>query len=90
MLSTSELISMKSIAPFRNPRLFKEFLPIGYNLTTLDSVAKKNEVIEIKIILGTLITLYDDFADRPTHLILDYLSCSIEFLLKKQIFTRLS
>ena len=45
--------------------LFREFLPIGYDLTTISSVKNKSEVVNLKVILGTLITLYDDFADRP-------------------------
>lgn len=65
MLSARNLHSMQKISPCRNSRLFSEFLPKGYKLTTLDSVTKKDEVVHLKIILGTLITLFDDFADVP-------------------------
>ena len=68
MLSAHDLNSMQRISPFRNYRLFSEFLPKGYKLTTLSSVKHIEEVIELKVILGTLITLYDDFADRPDRL----------------------
>jgi hypothetical protein len=68
MLNTQELGELNKIAPFRNQRLFSEFLPKGYEMTTLDTVENRNEIIELKIILGTLITLYDDFADRPDRL----------------------
>lgn len=65
MLSIQDLNCMQRISPFRSERLFREFLPIGYDLTTLSSVKNKKEVVDLKVILGTLITLYDDFADRP-------------------------
>lgn len=65
MLSAQKLDSMQRISPHRNSRLFSEFLPEGYRLTTIDSVTDKDEVIRLKILLGTLITLFDDFADVP-------------------------
>tara|TARA_B100001971_G_scaffold84647_1_gene78111 strand:+ start:222058 stop:222876 length:819 start_codon:yes stop_codon:yes gene_type:complete len=65
MLSQENLASMQKIAPFRHERLFNDFLPKGYELTTLSHVKDLKEVIRLKVILGTLITLYDDFADRP-------------------------
>jgi hypothetical protein len=68
MLSAQDLDGFEKISPFRNRKLFSEFLPIGYGLTTLDSVDEKDRVIELKVILGALITLYDDYADRPDRL----------------------
>lgn len=68
MLNAQELEGLGKIAPFRSQRLFCEFLPKGYHITTLDTVENKDEVVELKIILGTLITLYDDYADRPDRL----------------------
>ena len=68
MISNSELDIMKKIAPNRNRGLFEQFLPQGYEMTTLSSVKNKKVVISFKVILGTLITLYDDFADRPDRL----------------------
>jgi hypothetical protein len=68
MLNAQELDGLGQVAPFRSQRLFCEFLPMGYTLTTLDTVECKNAVVELKIILGTLITLYDDYADRPDKL----------------------
>lgn len=67
MLSAKKLDSMQRITPYRNSRLFSEFLPKGYRLTTLDSVTDKDEVVRLKILLGTLITLFDDFADVPNQ-----------------------
>ncbi|MBN23027.1 MAG: hypothetical protein CL678_17210 [Bdellovibrionaceae bacterium] len=51
----------------RNFSLFTEFLPKGYELTTLSSVDRQfyKSVIETKIKLGILITVLDDLADRP-------------------------
>lgn len=68
MLNAQELDGMREVAPFRSQRLFCEFLPRGYELTTLDTVESRDQVVELKIILGTLITLYDDYADRPDKL----------------------
>ncbi len=68
MLSAQEMDGLQKIAPFRNPRLFSEFLPRGYALTTLSSVENREMVIGLKVILGSIITLYDDFADRPERL----------------------
>ncbi len=54
----------------RSDALFREFLPAGYRLTTLDSVRadRFSAVVLAKVHLGMLITLYDDFADHPRHL----------------------
>lgn len=68
MLNAQELDGLNKVAPFRSQRLFCEFLPKGYKLTTLDTVESVESVVELKIILGTLITLYDDYADRPDRL----------------------
>lgn len=68
MLSAQDLDSMQEVTPFRNRKLFSEFLPSGYRMTTLSSVKDRETVIHLKVILGTLITLYDDLADRPEHL----------------------
>ncbi|MBY0472333.1 hypothetical protein K2X30_14300 [bacterium] len=58
---------MHDIAPNRNPALFGEFLIRGYSAVTLNSVPDPifHEILHAKLCLGTLITLYDDFADRP-------------------------
>jgi hypothetical protein len=54
-------------SPHRNIMLFRDFLPKGYNLTTLSSVsdALKESNLLVKICIGTIITLYDDLADHP-------------------------
>lgn len=61
--------SMAVLAPYRKPELFREFLVDGYTAITLSSVpeSKVPEILQAKLFLGTLITLYDDFADRPTQ-----------------------
>lgn len=61
--------NMANIAPHRNPTLFRKFLVQGYTATTLSSISKADfsEVLRAKICLGTMITLFDDFADRPTQ-----------------------
>lgn len=61
--------NMVEIAPYRKPALFREFLVKGYTASTLNSVSepKFSELLRAKVCLGTLITLYDDFADRPTQ-----------------------
>jgi hypothetical protein len=68
MLNAQELYGLGLVAPFRSQRLFCEFLPMGYELTTLNTVENREKVVELKIILGTLITLYDDYADRPDRI----------------------
>jgi len=68
MLNAQELDGLGKVAHFRSQRLFCEFLPKGYALTTIDTVESRDAVVELKIILGTLITLYDDYADRPDRL----------------------
>ncbi len=67
MLNAIDLNSFRSITPFRDQRLFQEFLPKGYRITSIDSLENIDEVIQLKVILGAIITLYDDFADRPGH-----------------------
>src|SRR5689334_17025136 len=49
--------------------LFREFLPKGYRLTTLDSVRGDlvESVVFSKSHLGMMISLYDDLADHPQH-----------------------
>lgn len=61
--------NMAEIAPYRRAALFNEFLVHGYTAITLSSVSEEkfSELLRAKLCLGTLITLYDDFADRPTH-----------------------
>ncbi len=61
--------NMMEIAPYRGQALFDEFLVNGYTAITLSSVSRQNfsEVLRAKVCLGTMITLYDDFADRPTR-----------------------
>ena len=68
MLSAEDLNCLQEISPSRSKRLFDEFLPIGYSLTTLDTVDEREKVINIKVILGSIITLFDDYADRPDRL----------------------
>jgi len=60
--------NMLELAPYRAPALFNEFLVKGYSAVTLSSVPQErfSELLRAKLCLGTLITLYDDFADRPT------------------------
>lgn len=55
------------IAPHRPRQLFTEFLPQGYAMTTLDTVPEelRAHAIAAKLAIGMIITLYDDFADRP-------------------------
>lgn len=61
--------NMKVLSPYRRPALFSQFLVKGYTAVTLSSVpeAKFSELLRAKVCLGTLITLYDDLADRPTQ-----------------------
>lgn len=61
--------NMAELAPYRKPALFNEFLVKGYTAVTLSSVAENKfaDLLQAKICLGTLITLYDDFADRPSQ-----------------------
>lgn len=67
-LSTIEK-NMTEIAPYRKPALFNEFLVKGYTAITLSSVSQAAfaDLLRAKLCLGTLITLYDDYADRPTQ-----------------------
>jgi len=59
--------NMLVLAPYRKPALFNEFLLKGYTAVTLSCVPanKFSELLQAKLCMGTLITLYDDFADRP-------------------------
>jgi hypothetical protein len=61
--------NMAELAPYRKAALFNKFLPNGYRAITLSTVPelKASELLQAKLCLGTLITLYDDFADRPTQ-----------------------
>lgn len=61
--------NMAEFAPYRRAALFSQFLVNGYTAITLSSVPKEkfSELLRAKLCLGTLITLYDDFADRPTQ-----------------------
>jgi hypothetical protein len=61
--------NMAELAPYRNAGLFNKFLPNGYRSITLSTVPelKASELLRAKLCLGTLITLYDDFADRPSQ-----------------------
>jgi hypothetical protein len=60
---------MTELAPNRKQALFTQFLVEGYTAITLSSVPqiKFNDLMRAKLCLGTLITLYDDYADRPTQ-----------------------
>jgi hypothetical protein len=57
----------RTVIPYRNDSLFTEFLPRGYEMTTLSSVAQEHfqRIQFIKCNLGMFITLIDDFADNP-------------------------
>lgn len=68
MLTVQDLDCLQELSPTRSRRLFDEFLPTGYGLTTLDTVRDRDIVIDTKVILGSIITLYDDYADRPDRL----------------------
>ncbi len=61
--------NMRELAPYRPAVLFNEFLVEGYSAVTLSSVSDTRalELLRAKLCLGTLITLYDDYADRPTQ-----------------------
>ena len=60
--------NMSELAPYRKSELFNEFLVKGYTAMTLSLVAQNKfaDLLQAKLCLGTLITLYDDFADRPS------------------------
>lgn len=60
---------MNVLAPYRKPELFNQFLVKGYTAVTLSSVPQEkfSRLLQAKLCLGTLITLYDDFADRPSQ-----------------------
>ena len=64
---SSLLGEVRGAVTVRSDALFTEFLPKGYAATTLSSVpvALRDPVILTKVRIGTLITLYDDLADRP-------------------------
>lgn len=59
----------RQIIPYRDNRLFTEFLPKGYCYMTLTSVDDcfYDQVLSAKFHLGMLITLLDDFADHPRY-----------------------
>lgn len=61
--------NMGAFAPHRMPALFNKFLVQGYTAITLSSVSQEDfsELLRAKLCLGTLITLYDDYADRPSQ-----------------------
>lgn len=61
--------NMTELAPYRKPALFNEFLVKGYTAITLSSVSASAfpDLLRAKLCLGTLITLYDDYADRPVQ-----------------------
>ncbi len=61
--------TMSVIAPYRRSELFTQFLMKGYTAFTLDTVpqSRRTDLLRAKLCLGTLITVYDDFADRPTQ-----------------------
>ena len=60
---------MSALAPYRRPALFNDFLIQGYMAITLSSVPQTqfSNLLQAKLCLGTIITLYDDFADRPSQ-----------------------
>lgn len=60
---------MTELAPYRKPALFNEFLVKGYTAITLNSISASSfsDLLRAKLCLGTLITLYDDYADRPVQ-----------------------
>lgn len=74
MLATKDLERIGRLVPHRKMSLFNEFLPQGYELTTINTVSSLSEVMKAKVLLGTIITLYDDLADRPDLLNRDLLS----------------
>ncbi len=61
---------MSVLAPHRNSVLFSDFLVKGYTCVTLSSVPQERfrDLLRAKVCLGSLITLYDDFADRPSQI----------------------
>lgn len=61
--------NMVAFAPHRAPALYNRFLVQGYTAITLNSVSQDDfsDLLRAKLCLGTLITLYDDFADRPSQ-----------------------
>jgi hypothetical protein len=66
-VSKESLAAFQEIVQHRNPRLFTEFLPRGYEMMTLSSVDPefRSRLAAAKLHLGLLITLYDDLADSP-------------------------
>ena len=58
-----------SFSSIRDKRLFSEFLPSGYSMTTISTVHSQNkkQAILAKMHLGMLITLMDDLADNPKY-----------------------
>lgn len=64
---TGAIERFHAIHPHRSPKLFTEFLPQGYDMTTLSSVdtSARARALRAKCFLGMYITLYDDLADNP-------------------------
>lgn len=62
--------TMHILAPYRRPELFNSFLVQGYSAIALSCVpeARRQDLLRAKVCVGTLITLYDDYADRPSRL----------------------
>lgn len=60
----------RKVIDYRDDRLFTEFLPSGYQATTLSSVDNcfLDYAMIAKFHLGMFITLLDDFADNPRYL----------------------
>jgi hypothetical protein len=58
-----------AVSSIRSPALFRDFLPAGYQQTTLSSVPAeiRGVVVFAKVHIGMLITLYDDLADNPHY-----------------------
>lgn len=59
----------REIISHRDDCLFLQFLPQGYEATTLSAVpaALRDTLLVAKVNLGMYITLVDDFADNPEH-----------------------
>lgn len=63
------LKTYRTFSAIRPEVLFRDFLPTGYRLTTLNTVDEKfrDSAVFAKIHLGMLVTLYDDLADNPKY-----------------------
>lgn len=62
------LSRIRKVISARDDSLFTEFLPKGYEKTTLSSVSSDDfeKVLMAKLRIGILITIYDDYADNPS------------------------